>query len=44
MSAAWGGSGVGYEPEPKQKRFIRMWSYLIVGTVFYIFLRIKVGF
>jgi len=43
MSAAWDQGNIEQESPAKQKRNIRMWSYLIVGTLFYVYLKIHLG-
>jgi hypothetical protein len=39
MSSAWGGEPVKPISEKRQKQFIRMWLYLSVGVVFFLYLQ-----
>jgi hypothetical protein len=43
MSAAWDRT-VETEDIKRQRRATRMWCYLAVGSLFYIYLRFKIGF
>jgi hypothetical protein len=43
MSAAWD-TAKPYEPIPAMKRMWRMWTYVCVGALFFLYLRIHLGF